>query len=255
MTLLELTDQDILALEGAKTRIKHFMRQANEGIVNVGKALLEVRDILPHGEFGNWIKNNFNWSHDTANNFMNVARKFPTLPDGAEFEKSALYLLAKNSTPQQAREQAIQQAEQGIKITKGVAKILVDKVLEAQTKVIEEALETQSVSLGGESHSLIKGALTEQLCEGVLQRKEQIASHVERQADKDMLIGVLKNAVVSDARSEGDCFIFKLSANDIDDLKLFAEMYAQTAGTLRMTLIFKPDQPIVEIPAESESAA
>ena len=31
---------------------------------------------VPHGDWQNWLKNNFSLSQDTASNFMNIAKRF-----------------------------------------------------------------------------------------------------------------------------------------------------------------------------------
>src|SRR5215467_8813650 len=60
----------------------------------IGVKLCEVKARLEVGSFGRWLKTEFNWSYETANNFMNIAQRFPDLPNPAEFAPLALCLLA-----------------------------------------------------------------------------------------------------------------------------------------------------------------
>lgn len=68
---------------------------------------------LPHGQFGVWLEAEFEWSDQTALNFMSVAKRFPQIPNGLEFAPRALYLLSAPSTPESARVEAIDRAKLG----------------------------------------------------------------------------------------------------------------------------------------------
>jgi hypothetical protein len=49
---------------------------------DIGKLLIEARDACDHGEWGNWLDREFDWSDDTADNYMAAARladKFRTV--------------------------------------------------------------------------------------------------------------------------------------------------------------------------------
>jgi hypothetical protein len=51
-------------------------------IFDIGKLLIEARDACEHGEWGDWLDREFDWSHDTADNYMAAARladKFRTV--------------------------------------------------------------------------------------------------------------------------------------------------------------------------------
>jgi Protein of unknown function (DUF3102) len=43
-------------------------------IFNIGDLFLEARDACEHGEWGQWLNNEFAWSQDTAERYMAVAR-------------------------------------------------------------------------------------------------------------------------------------------------------------------------------------
>jgi Protein of unknown function (DUF3102) len=51
-------------------------------IFDIGKLLIEARDACAHGEWGDWLYREFDWSDDTADNYMAAARladKFRTV--------------------------------------------------------------------------------------------------------------------------------------------------------------------------------
>lgn len=107
------------------TEIHALMRRTAEGIIEIGQRLIEVKDALGHGRFGQWLEFEFDWSDQTALNFMNVARRFSDIPNGLEFAPRALYLLAAPSTPDPARQEALVRAEAGERITYSTAQEIV----------------------------------------------------------------------------------------------------------------------------------
>lgn len=44
--------------------------------IDIGQKLLEVKELVGHGEWGKWLKDNVNYSQSTANNFMAVSREY-----------------------------------------------------------------------------------------------------------------------------------------------------------------------------------
>ena len=79
------------------------MRRTAEDVITIGQALIRQKDALPHGSFLPWIETEFEMTHKTATNFMNVAAKF-----GAKVETisslgpTALYELASSTADVQA---------------------------------------------------------------------------------------------------------------------------------------------------------
>src|SRR5947209_6598139 len=57
-------------------KIRERVRRTLEEIIEVGKDLLAVKDALPHGQFGPWMKSEFGWAERMAQNFMAVAQAF-----------------------------------------------------------------------------------------------------------------------------------------------------------------------------------
>ena len=99
-------------------RIRERVKKTVEDIIDVGNDLLAVKEALPHGHFGPWLKAEFGWSERSAQNFMSVAErfksaKFADLP----IQPSAAYLLAAPAVPDEARQVAVEKAEAGEEIT------------------------------------------------------------------------------------------------------------------------------------------
>ena len=63
-------------LETLTYEIRYFMRGIVKDIIEVGKRLIDAKEIVPHGLWKDWLKDNFNLKRQSAQNFMNLARRF-----------------------------------------------------------------------------------------------------------------------------------------------------------------------------------
>ncbi len=125
--------------------IRVLIKRTTQDIVEIGRKLIYVKDKLKHGQFGEWLASEFEWSQDSASNFMRVAQQFGENPIISEFAPSALYLLSAPSIPETARAEAIARAAAGESITYSRAKQIKSKHTPAQSKrkpSVKETLET-----------------------------------------------------------------------------------------------------------------
>jgi len=147
-------DYSILSVETQefiKAKELAIKARTSQTIWENGRDLLEVKERLEHGQFQKWIEANFPWSYRTVKRFMEVAETFKSdkLAD-FNFSKSVLYLLAAPSTPEAAREEAIELAEDGKNLSYQQAEDLIKahkliKSLEDQIKDLESQLPNEDV--------------------------------------------------------------------------------------------------------------
>lgn len=115
-----------VAVQERTAEIKALMKRAASDIIEIGQGLIEVKGRMPHGSFRSWLDAEFDWSYELAVRFMRVAETFNSVNfTDLRFAPSALYLLAAPSTPESAREEALQRAEAGESITHGLAREIV----------------------------------------------------------------------------------------------------------------------------------
>ncbi|MBV8885395.1 MAG: DUF3102 domain-containing protein [Chroococcidiopsidaceae cyanobacterium CP_BM_RX_35] len=108
--------------------IKVLVKRTAQGIIEVGLKLVNIKERLGHGQFGDWLEAEFDWTDRTARQFMRVAEEFKSANfSDLPFSPSALYLLAAPSSPQAAKLEAISRAEAGEFITYTKAKDLKQK--------------------------------------------------------------------------------------------------------------------------------
>lgn len=107
-------------IEQRTQEIKERLKRSAQDIWEIGQKIFEVRSQLAYGKFDSWLKTEFGWSRRTAYNFIQVYEAFPERATVAQVSiaASALYQLASPSTPPEVRQELIEQAKQGQKITR-----------------------------------------------------------------------------------------------------------------------------------------
>ena len=115
----DLDSQQRTEVEQATAAIKERLRKAAQDIWEIGKMLSDVQSKLQRGQFDDWIETEFDWSRRTAYKFISVYKRFNRDINLEEINiaTSALYLLAAESTPEDIRQEFIQKAQEGKKVT------------------------------------------------------------------------------------------------------------------------------------------
>lgn len=108
-----------------KERVENIKRNWAE----IGQRLIEIKARLAYGQWKYWLRAEFGWSQDTAENLMRVAGwldQNPKFSDSANLlPKSAMYLLSMPSTPEAARDDVYRLLADGKKPTvEGVKDII-----------------------------------------------------------------------------------------------------------------------------------
>ncbi len=139
-------------------RIREKVKRTIEDIIEVGNALLAVKEALPHGQFGPWLRAEFGWTERTARNFMAVAEHFgpkTEMISDLQVAPTAAYFLAGPTVPDEAREKAIERAEAGEQITPKVAKEIVAEARKEKRPKKQKSLPTDK--LGGRLLKTLEG--------------------------------------------------------------------------------------------------
>ena len=86
--------QQTRSLEVIGAEIRALTSSMLGNIIEIGRRMVEAKELLPHGEFGPWIKENTGYSHSTANNFMRLFEEYGARQQslfGAEVENSQTF--------------------------------------------------------------------------------------------------------------------------------------------------------------------
>ena len=107
--MMQQLDAETATFVQEKTaEIKARLNRTLEDIMAIGQALLDVKARLPHGQFMQWIEAEFDLSHDTASNWMLVAKKFEgKIGSLRNMPLEVIYALAGPRMPEPIIEQVI----------------------------------------------------------------------------------------------------------------------------------------------------
>ena len=73
-----VSDSDFHKIAELTGKIKSNMSKASNSILNLGNFLLEAKEILDHGTFGTWLKEEFALGERTAQRLMRISKHFKT---------------------------------------------------------------------------------------------------------------------------------------------------------------------------------
>lgn len=99
-------------IEAITQEIRFYKLQAGASIIEIGKRLLEAKQCLPHGKWGDWLKNEAEFSERTAQNFMRIAREYQNPQMLADLGNSASKALLLLSLPPEEREDFVAEAHE-----------------------------------------------------------------------------------------------------------------------------------------------
>ena len=68
--------QQMRSLEVVAAEINALTASMLGSVIEIGRRMCEAKELLPHGEFGNWIRENTGYSSSTANNFMRIFQEY-----------------------------------------------------------------------------------------------------------------------------------------------------------------------------------
>lgn len=104
----QLDEDTSKELYGKVGHIHGLSAEAGRQIIEVGKTLLEIKEMLPHGQFMACVKAEFEWSQSWANDLMAVGKRFLNLGTSLNLPSSAevLALLARSDADDATVQQA-----------------------------------------------------------------------------------------------------------------------------------------------------
>lgn len=142
-------------LEVIEAEINFYKTQTASGIIEIGKRLIEAKELIQHGEWGKWLEEKVEVSQWTANKFMRVANELSNCGTFNNLPQSKVFMLL--DVPADKRQDFIEnnpvdemttrELRQAIKGKKDLEKKLEEKeqkIKELETmspKVIEKVVE------------------------------------------------------------------------------------------------------------------
>ena len=147
--------------------------EAGRQIIEVGKTLLEMKDMLPHGQFMSCVKAEFGWSDRWAQQLMQVAERFLNpkstsyLPSSAQVLALLASANADDATVQQAAEEqwTVKQTRQRLGNERQRERSIVQEAMSV-LKLSEEARQLAAKAKHISTRQLMDDLGTEELPKG-----------------------------------------------------------------------------------------
>lgn len=67
-----------------------YLAHAAQSVIEIGKRLIAAKELVPHGEWANWLESNFNLSQNVAGRYMQVAKRFGNSATSQNLNKSQI---------------------------------------------------------------------------------------------------------------------------------------------------------------------
>ena len=81
---------EVITLEARADKIRKLQADVQRGIIEIGRELIAARKEVPHGQWGTWLANEFEWTDRTARNFIAVAERFGDRKTFSDLKPSTL---------------------------------------------------------------------------------------------------------------------------------------------------------------------
>lgn len=85
--------------------------------IEIGKRLIQAKALLKHGEWINWLQDNFQLSYPTATKFMKCAERFPNIASMQNLTLTQMIQLLALPSTEETEEFIVQKAESGTPIS------------------------------------------------------------------------------------------------------------------------------------------
>jgi hypothetical protein len=188
-------------------------------VIEIGRHLTEVKVRVGHGNFRSWIKREFEWERSTADNFINMHEAFGSNAQRVghlDLPMSAFYAIAAPTTPTEVRDQLLDKAEGGERLTRDQVRAAIDKALVKQQEELLGKLHAEALRREAAVRAEYEGKmfvdpdeLSELIDKELRPLQKQIAGYEEKSGERsarnymsaDEAFG--KSATVADLRGWG----------------------------------------------------
>lgn len=132
-------------IEVITQEIQFYKGQACMSMVEIGKRLLEAKQCLPHGQWGDWLREEVEFSERTAQNFMRIAKEYRNPQLLADIGNSASKAIMLLSMPAEDREEFVGEAHEIHGEEKTVAEMTNKELQEVLKQLEAERKEKESL--------------------------------------------------------------------------------------------------------------
>lgn len=123
-------------------------QHAVKSAIDIGEKLIEAKELVKHGDWSGWLKENVNYSQSTANNFMRVATEYKELNSQTLANLSYSQAVALLSVPAEERESFVEENNAAEMSTRELQAAIKEKQeLEQQLQAERERIKAEQLAL------------------------------------------------------------------------------------------------------------
>jgi len=117
-------------LRSLANRLQGLKEKFASNILDIGESITLAHEQFAKagsGSFLKWVEFEAGFSKTSAYNYMAAYSVFRDFPNFGRIEDSAMYALAQNGTPENARKEVLKLADKGVKVTHKQARAIIKK--------------------------------------------------------------------------------------------------------------------------------
>lgn len=125
MNISMIQSKKLMQIENEIISLK---KQTAENMILMGQKFIEAKELVSHGEWGNWLENKIGFSQRTVNQLMRIAKEYTSNPKAiSNLDVTKIYLLLE--LPIEERESFIDQYDLQNLSTRVILEILKEKII------------------------------------------------------------------------------------------------------------------------------
>jgi len=177
---------DVIAAEINELSVKNFIT-----VLEIGRRMVEAKELLPHGKFGPWLEANTAYSTSTANNYMRLFEEYGAPQKslfGAELNCQTFgnldisKAIALIKVPKAEREEFVKTNDVESMSTRELKKAIKER--DEARRERDEALQASEGSALAMSELEIKLAETQEKLKGTREARDEIAGFLRERTDE-----------------------------------------------------------------------
>lgn len=107
---------ELINLPQLEVEIKFYLGQTAQNIIEVGKRLIQAKSLVHHGDWLDWLQNNFQLSHTSAKRFMQCAERYSNSATSHHLNQSQMIALLSLPDDEETEKFIAEKAAEGKKV-------------------------------------------------------------------------------------------------------------------------------------------
>ena len=215
-------------VEQIAVEINFYKAQTVQNIIEIGRRLIEAKERLPHGAWADWLKDAVEFSQETANRFMRIAREYSNSSPVTNL--SYTKMLALLQVPEEDREAFLAESHlvNGVpKTVDEMSKRELEQAIRERDQARKEAAE-QKARAKREYDNYMNALVAKEKADEQLEIAKREASEQKKRADRAQhCVDDLQGQVIELQHRPVEVAVAEVSEEQIAELRQQAEEKAE----------------------------